>query len=428
MTQPVQARAWIVAAMLFLFMLINFADKAVLGLSAVPIMQELNLSHTQFGAIGSSFFAFFSLAAILCGFLVNRVPATRVLLLMALIWALCQLPMLLPVGFAALVANRVVLGLGEGPAYPVALHALFKWFPNERRPVATSLVAIGGAVGAGVVAPFIMQIIVHVSWHAAFFVLGVAGIVWCLAWLVLGREGPLAAEPTLAEVAGGEGRIPYARLLFSRTFVGGWLCGFSAYWLLPTSLTWSTAYMIKGIGFTPTQAGWIAALPALCQIVGMPALCRASEVLKRRGLSSRVSRGLFSGGCVAFSGLMMLGLSMATGKVLPVVFSCLALSVSAVHYSLGHVMVAEITPVSQRGAMLGLNNALATMAGPFAPVLMGLVIDVGADPIAGYRHGFFLLGLFVVACGLVGAVLMDPEADRRRFARASGPVLAAAAD
>ena len=32
-------RAWLIAAMLFLFMLINFADKAVLGLSAVPIMR-----------------------------------------------------------------------------------------------------------------------------------------------------------------------------------------------------------------------------------------------------------------------------------------------------------------------------------------------------------------------------------------------------
>jgi hypothetical protein len=41
------ARAWIVVSLLFLFMLINFADRAVLGLAAVPIMQELELSHTQ---------------------------------------------------------------------------------------------------------------------------------------------------------------------------------------------------------------------------------------------------------------------------------------------------------------------------------------------------------------------------------------------
>jgi hypothetical protein len=40
---------WPVIGMLFLFMLINFADRAVLDLAATPIMQELGLSHTQFG-------------------------------------------------------------------------------------------------------------------------------------------------------------------------------------------------------------------------------------------------------------------------------------------------------------------------------------------------------------------------------------------
>ena len=34
-----ERRAYFTAVMLFLFMLINFADKAVLGLSAVPVMR-----------------------------------------------------------------------------------------------------------------------------------------------------------------------------------------------------------------------------------------------------------------------------------------------------------------------------------------------------------------------------------------------------
>ena len=38
--------AWLIVALLFLFMLINFADKAVIGIAAVPIMQELQLSRT----------------------------------------------------------------------------------------------------------------------------------------------------------------------------------------------------------------------------------------------------------------------------------------------------------------------------------------------------------------------------------------------
>jgi len=36
--------AWVIALLLFLFMLINFADKAVIGLAAVPIMNDLQLT------------------------------------------------------------------------------------------------------------------------------------------------------------------------------------------------------------------------------------------------------------------------------------------------------------------------------------------------------------------------------------------------
>jgi hypothetical protein len=47
--------AWTVTTLLFLYMLVNFADKAVVGLAAVPIMRELDLSPKQFGLVGSSF-------------------------------------------------------------------------------------------------------------------------------------------------------------------------------------------------------------------------------------------------------------------------------------------------------------------------------------------------------------------------------------
>jgi MFS transporter, ACS family, D-galactonate transporter len=63
----------VIVALLFLFMVINFADKAVIGIAAVPMMQELRLSPSQFGLIGSSFFLLFSVSAIVTGFVVNRV-------------------------------------------------------------------------------------------------------------------------------------------------------------------------------------------------------------------------------------------------------------------------------------------------------------------------------------------------------------------
>ena len=74
--------AWIVVALLFIFMVINFADKAVIGIAAVPIMQELELGPRQFGLVGSSFFLLFAVSSVATGFLVNRVQTRWVPLAM----------------------------------------------------------------------------------------------------------------------------------------------------------------------------------------------------------------------------------------------------------------------------------------------------------------------------------------------------------
>jgi MFS family permease len=79
--------SWLMVALLFLFMLVNFADKAVIGIAAVPMMQELQLSPREFGLIGSSFFLLFPVSAVITGFIVNRVETRWALLVMALVWA-----------------------------------------------------------------------------------------------------------------------------------------------------------------------------------------------------------------------------------------------------------------------------------------------------------------------------------------------------
>ncbi len=116
-----RSRAWLIVALLFSFMAINFADKAVLGLAAGAVMRDLGLSHTNFGFIGAGFFAFFSLSAVTIGVLANRVPTQWLLAAMVLVWSACQLPVMLAASWPVLLTSRVVLGLGEGAAYPVAL-------------------------------------------------------------------------------------------------------------------------------------------------------------------------------------------------------------------------------------------------------------------------------------------------------------------
>jgi len=408
-------RAWIIVGLLCLFMLINFADRAVLGLAAVPIMQELGLSHTEFGLIATSFFTFFSLSAVIGGVLVNRAATKWVLAGLALIWSLCQLPMLLPVTVAALVANRVALGFGEGPAYPVALHATYKWFPSEHRAVPTSLIAVGALAGNGIVAPVVVAIIAAWSWQAAFGLLGAIGLVWCVAWLMVAREGPLVPESRMTgSFSEPEVRLSYHRLLKCRTLVGVEIVGFVAYWLLTVVVVWLPAFLTQAFGYTPVQAGWIMMLVSLGQIVLLPGISSLSDGLKRRDVSSRIACGSIACTSTLAAGLIVVLLSQSAGSVPIIVCTVVAFSLCNVMFVLGPVLVAEVTPVSQRGATLGMFNAITTLAGPFAPAAMGLVVDAGAGTSDGVRKALLLAGTLVVMGALTGFFLVDPEADRAR--------------
>jgi len=249
--------SWLMVALLFLFMLVNFADKAVIGIAAVPMMHELRLSPREFGLIGSSFFLLFPVSAVITGFIVNRVQTRWALLVMALVWALTQFPMLGTVGFTTVVACRVALGAGEGPAYPVALHSAYKWFPNELRTLPTAVIAQGAGIGIMVALPLLNWVIVRYSWHWAFGVLGITGLAWSAAWFLLGREGPLTTPRAI-----DAHRVAYGQLLFSPTVIASWCASFGAQWGLSQALSWQGAFLIKGLGFTQGSIGLLGALPA----------------------------------------------------------------------------------------------------------------------------------------------------------------------
>jgi len=413
-------KAWIAVVLVFLFMLINFADKAVIGLASVPIMRDLGLTHRQFGLLGSAFFLLFSLSGVVVGFLANRIGTKVLMLVMGIVWAAALLPMSVAADFRMLLASRVVLGAAEGPAFPVAVHSVYKWFGNQRRALPTSVVASGAAFGTGLVAPLITWIIVHYGWHAAFGTLGGIGLIWVCLWLAFAEEGPIDGGAN-ADGAAEEHRAPYRRLLLSRTAIGVFAAGFAAYWIIALNIVWLANYLIKAVHMSATQAGWVITLPSLMQMAFAPLCAYLSMVLSRRGFSSRISRGVLGSICVVVAGVALASVPFAGGGALEIALVGVSCSIGSVIFTLGTTLIGEISPASQRGAMLGITNSIHTLAGLCAPFLMGLLVDIDADPIAGFRTGYVYAGALVAILGALAAVLIDPEADLRNFSRNRTP-------
>jgi MFS family permease len=407
--------AWLHVAFVFCFMVINFADKAVIGLSSGSIMSEMALTNAQFGALGSAFFLLFSISGVAGGFLANKIRTKTLMSLMAVLWAVSVLPISLVSSFPLLLGSRLVLGAAEGPAFPIALHSVYKWFPDRQRALPTSVIASGAAFGTGMVAPLISWIIARYGWHTAFGTLGMMSLGWFCLWSSMAAEGPLdGVSPSRPQ---DSARVSYRQLLSSRTAIGVFLAGFAAYSVVALNITWLANYLVKQVHMTLVSAGWIIGFVSLMQIMLVPGFAWLSQVLSGMGVSSRVTRGLLGAACVITGGACMIWMvGIGTGLLQNLLIG-LSFSIGAVIFPLGSALIGEITPPMQRGAMLGITNSVHTLAGLVAPVLMGHIIDAYASPATGFRIGFLITGVVVIAFGSMAAVLINPQADLVRFAR-----------
>jgi MFS family permease len=408
--QKTRGKAWAIVVLLFGFMMINFADKVIVGLAGVPIMTDLKLTPKQFGLVGSSFFLLFSASAVLTGFLVNRVRSKWALLAMGLVWALVQFPMLGTIGIQTLIACRIVLGAGEGPAYPVALHATYKWFPDDKRTLPGAIISQGASVGVIIVVPLLSWIITNYSWHSAFGALGVVGLLWVLIWAILGEEGE--GDAAGSTKSGLTDHIPYRTLLMSRTNLASWCSYFGAYFGLALVLSWFTPWLITALSFSQTTAGQLTALPFLVGFLVVIGGSWISEWMMRRGHTSRVARGVLAGSALILGGLALLAAAYVASIGLKIILVLTGVALPSIVYPISPAILAEITPPRQRGAILGINSAVGTSAGVVAPYLMGSVIEGAASALEGYSLGFSVCGVVTLVGGIIGLLFLNPESQR----------------
>jgi MFS transporter, ACS family, D-galactonate transporter len=409
--QPTPRGAWRTTFLLFLFMLVNFADKIVVGLAGVPIMTELKLEPGQFGLLGSAFFFLFSISAIAVGFLVNHIATRWVLLVLALIWALTQFPMVGTVGFSTLVICRVILGAGEGPAGAVAVHAIYKWFPDEKRTLPTAILSQGSAFGVILAVPALNWVIVHYDWHYAFGALGLVGLIWVVLWLMLGEEGPLVP----AMMAETEPRIPYFQLLTSRTFIGCCAATFGAYWALSLGLTWFTPFIVKGLGFSQKEAGWISILPWVFGAIVVLLTGWISQQLVAVGVSTRGARGVLGATPLIVGGAILATIPYVEGAGSQIALLVTGSGLCGSIYVVCAPMIGEFTPVAQRGAVIAIYGAIYTLAGILAPAVMGGVIQLASGELGGYMTGFTINAVILIVSGLLGLLLLWPNTERARL-------------
>lgn len=412
-------RAWIVLALLFCLVLINFADKVIVGLAGVEMKKELGLDDAQFGIIQSSFFWLFAVGSILGGWLGGKIRARWLFAGIATLWALSLAPMTAQVGFTTIVACRVLLGFAEGPTTALAMQVAHSWFPAHKRAVPSSIVVAGAGVGPLIAAPVLTWVIDSYSWHAAFGVLAAFGMVVVVLWLCLGDSGPEGAH----DAAPGQDapvlpdRVPLGRLFGTRTLIGMMLLFFVAYACTSVKVSWLPLYLEEGLGYEDTTAGNLVALPYLGSALAIISVGLISRSMTKRGMSNRVTRGILPSVMVIASGLCTIAFSVLERGPWQMALLILSSCLNSAGYGAAFAGLADVIPARQRSMAFGILTAVYSLGGVIAPMVIGRLVASGESAAAGYGDGFMLLGTVMTLAAVAAFFLTDPDRDAAKLAR-----------
>lgn len=171
--------------MLFAATVLNYLDRQTLSVCAPLICSEFNLSDEQYGSLVSAFRWAYAALHVPAGYLADRWPVSRVLGWSVVFWSAAGASTALARGFGTLMASRAALGIGEAFNWPCALRVTANILPPEDRALGNGVFQSGTAIGALIAPLIIAPLAVRFGWRIPFLVVGAAGGLWVIGWLLL---------------------------------------------------------------------------------------------------------------------------------------------------------------------------------------------------------------------------------------------------
>jgi MFS family permease len=373
-----------VLIVLCLMYLVMYIDRVNIATVAPRMTADLGLSNTQFGLAISAFSYPYALFQLIGGWVSDRFGPRRALMLSGLVVCMATICTGLVGGLGSLIAARVVLGFGEGSAFPTATRALSVWIPRTQWGFAQGITHAASRLGNVLTPPLIAGLMVYTSWRGSFAVLGAAGLVWVALWWWHYRDDPrqhpgiTAAElarlppPAAHEADGNAASVPWLRL--ARRMLPVTAVDFCYGWTLWVFLTWLPSFFFKSFQLDLKHSALFSSGVLLGGMIGDTVGGTVSDWLYRRTGSLQVAR----------RNLIVVGMLGAFCFLIPVVLThdltTVALCLSAACF-FSELVVAPIWSVPMdiaphyAGSASGMMNFGFGIAGIISPVVFGALLD-----------------------------------------------------
>lgn len=399
------SQSWFFVSLVTLAIAISYFDRQALPVAISAVEHTIPISDAQFALLQAAFLSTYALFYAGGGKFLD-VIGTRIGFAVSMAWwsLSCALHGFAH-GLALLMAARLLLGVGEGAAFPAATRVIAEWLPATRRATAMGIVNAGTAVGSVAAPPLIGLILLTGSWRYVFFFAGALGLTWALGWLAMYRL------PAKSEIQSVTTTVTISWLsLFSSVKVLGMVTAkflSDAAWFF--CLFWLPKYLYDVRGYDIKHVSYFAWIPYAASGVGSFLGGWFSSYLLRRGHSLNFSRKLALGLSAALMPAVILVPHVPVGLAL-VLFS-IAFFGQQSWSGLIMTLPTDIFPLSSVGSVAGLIGFGGAIGGAIFNLIAGQLLTHGA----GYGTLFAIVGsLHALAFAiflLTSGVLQAPDSN-----------------
>ncbi|XP_023161684.2 putative inorganic phosphate cotransporter isoform X1 [Drosophila hydei] len=378
---------------------------------------EFVWSSSLQGYILSSFFYGYVITQIPFGILAKKYGAMRFLgwgMLINSVFAF-----LVPVaaregGVYGLCAVRFIQGLGEGPIVPCTHALLAKWIPPNERSRMGAAVYAGAQFGTIISMPLsglLAEYGFSGGWPSIFYVFGVVGTLWSIAFLILVFEDP-TSHPRIDE---REKRyindslwgtdviksppIPFKSIMKSLPFYAILFAHMGHNYGYETLMTELPTYMKQVLRFSLKSNGLLSSLPYLAMwLFSMFISVIADWLISTNRFSLTATRKIINSIGQYGPGLALIAASY-TGcdRALTLAILTIGVGLNGGIYSGFKINHLDLTP-RFAGFLMAITNCLANLAGLLAPIAAGNLIN--DKPTMGQWQIVFFIAAFVyIICG-----------------------------
>lgn len=437
-----------------------FVDGSVVNVALPTLAQSLNADANALQWVVNAYLLPLSALLLLGGAAGDHFGRRRLLILGTAIFALASLGCALAPGLSALLACRMLQGIGAAMLMPNSLAVLGQTFSGESKGRAIGIWAATGAA-MGAIGPVIGGWLIDLgSWRAIFLLnlplavgaivlawrfvphdqertnfpldtlggvfatVGLAALTWALTIGSSSRgwtRGALAAAAlsiglllfyVRIEKRRGDRAMMPLQLFASRSFVGLTIFTFLLYGALGGLFVLVPYLLIRAAGYSGTAAGAaLLPLPLMLTVTSPIAGALAGRIGPRLPLTI--------GPLIVATGfLLALRININANywvDVLPMIL-VIAVGMSA---AVAPLTTAVLTAVDARhtGSASGLNSAVARTGGLVATALLGSVLAATGDQLVSAFHAAMMVGAAICAAASLSAFAL---LERKSSAATSG--------